>query len=198
MKNKRIVYILMLLSMITLQFGVMGKTPEQTLPNWAPQHPSPEFLRAAKILTSYFWGEPKTLQEKVLKERMERIAVPAWEFFGTLNDQEMSKLMKSKDLRMRYRTMRPRQQQALKAWLEVWRQNMKDLDSGWYQGGWQADWLVVLYKHGAKQDLSNVLCQFQIKNSRIVRAYLRIIQSDDKASHWAVPINFGYIRTRGE
>lgn len=79
-------------------------TPAKTatpLPEWAPENPSPEFLRAAKVLTPIPTegdGMENEILDKVLTEKWERVSVPAWEFFGTLSDEQVNRLFTSKPI----------------------------------------------------------------------------------------------------
>jgi hypothetical protein len=164
--------------------------PGVILPDWAPKNPSPEFIRAAKVLKP-IPPEPgkNDPQTQALVAKVKLVTVPAWEFFGTLSDQDISSLQAGTDVSLRYDSMSDKQRNALNNWLEVWRQTMKDIPEG---GGWKPDWLVVLYRYGAKEDLSNVLCTFKTKGNHIVQFWLQAIQSDGNLST-PVPCGLGYI-----
>jgi hypothetical protein len=145
------------------------------LPSWAPEHPSPEFLHAAKLL--------KAIPQEAEPYRPE--FVPCWELFGSLTDQQIAQLMTwryesrsnaSKDLVdvmvgngqgrvegdrlvMAFRSVSipmksfsPRQWQLYDEYAAVY--------GGTDQGPGKHDLLVDLYHAGAKQDLSNVELYF--------------------------------------
>jgi hypothetical protein len=143
------------------------------LPSWAPEHPSPEFLHAAKLLKAVpSEAEPYSPE-----------FVPCWELFGSLTDEQIAELMtpkyvphgmrfpsqedldallKSGDARVEgdhvvlafrclsvpIKSLSPRQRQLLDKYAAVY--------GGTDQGPGKHDLLVDLYHAGAEQDLSNV------------------------------------------
>jgi len=151
--------------------------PEQalqtSLPEWAPEHPSPEFLRAAKFL--------KAIPPEAQPYSPEY--VPCWELFGSLTDQQLTEFttwkyefrstrQTSKELvdimarngqgrvegdrvvmahrwvRVPMKSFSPRQRQLVDKYSAVY--------TGTDQGAGKHDLLVDLYHAGAKQDLANV------------------------------------------
>lgn len=163
------------------------------LPAWAPENPSPEFVRAAKILKPMPVEPVSNVQDQALDAKLKQVWVPAWEFFGTLSDEEISRLQTSKEIDLRYDAMRQDQRDALNRYLEVWRETMKNLPQGeGFEGGWQPDLMVELYKYGAREDLSNVLCKFKIRGNNIVAMFLHAVQSDGSLSR-PLPLGLGSI-----
>jgi hypothetical protein len=143
------------------------------LPSWAPEHPSLEFLRAAKLL--------KAIPPEAQPYSPEY--VPCWELFGSLTDKQIAELMtpkyashsmrfpskedadalvRSGDARVEgdhmviavrcvsvpIASFSPRQRQLLDKYAAVY--------TGTNQGPGKHDLLVDLYHAGAEQDLSNV------------------------------------------
>ncbi|NIO75939.1 MAG: hypothetical protein GTN69_08680 [Armatimonadetes bacterium] len=148
------------------------------LPNWAPENPSPEFLRAAKVL--------KPIPEEVMPYTP--LFPAAYEFFGTLSDEQIADFMKPKQQRTPIKTVAERGMRdvyketfgAQEVGDEfVWEQNMiylpvKSLTPAQraafenlfvaskeeVAGTSDDDLLVHLYKLGAEEDLSNVRIGF--------------------------------------
>jgi hypothetical protein len=143
------------------------------LPSWAPEHPSLEFLRAAKLL--------KAIPPEAQPYSPEY--VPCWELFGSLTDEQIAQFMAVKysshstrgtpnevvDAMVRSGQARvegdrivmagrwvcvpiesfsPRQRQLLDEYIAVY--------AGYNQPAGKHDLRVDLYHAGAKQDLSNV------------------------------------------
>jgi hypothetical protein len=87
----------------------VGKTSDLVLPSWTPKHPSPEFLRAAKIIRPV---PDEILQQfakelapgnKTLPAAMQRYAATfpaAYEFIGSLSDTQLAMFMKPRQLVM--------------------------------------------------------------------------------------------------
>jgi len=124
------------------------------LPEWAPEDPSPEFLRAAQVLkplpasadADYSAGE-------IMKRRATaRVAGPAlFELFGSLTDEQLQEFLTSGEIRLSVKEMTPRQRTALDAYFDKYAEAHKEDDSPLGR-----DQLVTLYKWGAEEDLSNV------------------------------------------
>jgi hypothetical protein len=123
------------------------------LPEWAPKNPSPEFLRAARVLRPIpadmmqNAGEAMQVPAAVLK-RYERWWPAGWEFFGTFSDAQIEQVLKTKFLRVHVRNLTPRQRKAFEAFMDA-------IDSA-LAGASRPEYRVSLYKFGAKKDLSNV------------------------------------------
>ena len=142
------------------------KKPTETLnvplPEWAPENPSPEFLRAARVLKP--WTEERAgeedLAQRALEERYNLTLPVAWELFGTLTDAQMERFFSTKEIRLPVRSLTGKQRLMLDRWFDAWRDAM--------QGeGRYPDWLVVLYKTGAREDLSNVDVGFDSAGHRV-------------------------------
>jgi len=157
--------------------------PVQTsvpLPVWAPASPSPEFLRAARVFRTWV-DEPAVTDEpelagRALQIRFHRTLVPAWEFFGSLTDEQIERFRSTKDLRIQVKDLTDKQRAALYHFFDVWRQEFKGVSSP--NTDFSEDWLVDLYKAGAKEDLSNVQIQFLVRGSGRVAMILRARQPD--------------------
>ena len=135
--------------------GAETRVTDVPLPEWAPENPSPEFLRAARVLKPL---PPEMLGGAAQGEaaleamlaRYTRSFAAAYEFFGTLSDEQIERFLSTKVIRLPVRSLTSAQRAALDNWFDVFRQAM--------EGGPPelADYLVVLYKEGAAEDLSNV------------------------------------------
>jgi len=153
---------------------VAASTP---LPHWAPKNPSPEFLRAARVLRP-MPDEVSVARDKgdmvgrAWSEKYHRTFVVAWEFFGSLTDQQIERFVATKRLRLLVKDLTPQQRAALYHYFDVWREQMKGVPVD-YQDQFGEDWLVELYRLGAKQDLSNVEITFDVRTSHIVRMMMR-------------------------
>jgi hypothetical protein len=186
---------LCILALLLLAAGGCARRAQQTtgprnvarqddLPSWAPEHPSPEFLRAAKLL--------KAVPSEAEPYRPE--FVPCWELFGSLTDQQIAAFTTWKyevrstrgmgeilDIWVRngqarvegdrfvlafrwvsvpVKSLSPRQRQLLDRYAAVY--------GGTDQGPGKHDLLVDLYHAGAKQDLSNVDLWFQAVGHLVV------------------------------
>jgi len=136
-----------------------------TLPSWAPDDPSPEFLRAWAVLkptpedefARFAEGDPARL---ALARRASRTWAAAYQFFGTLTDEQIERFLSTKQIAIPAKSLTPKQRRALDNWFEVWREVMKGLDG--------EDYLLLLYKMGAEEDLSNVRVRFIAHGSHAV------------------------------
>jgi len=135
-------------------------TPPRTaipLPEWAPKNPSPEFLRAAKVLKP-MPSEIEQAQSNVveggindaLTRRMRLTHTGAWELFGSLSDAQIGIFLRRRELRLSVRSLAPRHRTILDGWFHSWR-NLTGA-----AGGKMIDYQVLLYKLGAKENFSNV------------------------------------------
>jgi hypothetical protein len=158
-----------------------GKTPAAKatppagvgLPDWAPKNPSPEFLRAAKVL--------KPLPEDA-GGGGSPLTVAFYEMFGALTDQQIATFLERKqgkvgpdtpdsaralfkekygakevggelvysrnEVSVPFKSLTPAQRRAFERVQAVWSEAMKAEDN--------EDLLIKLYKIGAKENLSNV------------------------------------------
>jgi len=73
---------------LLLIFVVMGCSK---LPSWAPKNPSPEFVRAARVL--------KPLPP--VNHAVGLLDIPIWESFGALTDQQLNDFMKIQQVRLK-------------------------------------------------------------------------------------------------
>jgi hypothetical protein len=144
------------------------------LPDWAPKHPSPEFLRAARWL--------KPLPEEMLLEfagrngggpalleRFRRTMPASYELFGALDDRQIEHLRATHEVRIPVKSLTAKQRAALDHWFGTWRVAMEgaapDLE----------DYLTLIYKRGGKEDLSNVDVGFtsvKLEGGRIVAGHI--------------------------
>jgi hypothetical protein len=146
------------------------------LHGWAPKNPSPDFLRAAKVLKPMPSEKVGGFVGAAQAARLVRTYPAAWEFFGTLTDEQIHHFLTSRPVSMPgeesqastrvlipVKSLAPRQRAALDKYFDEWRRAM----SGTYRAddprafGF-ADRLVALYRFGAKEDLSNVDAGFNV------------------------------------
>ena len=172
-----------------------AQTADMPLPEWAPENPSPEFLRAARVIKP--WPEEFTparngteLTRKALHHRYISTLPAAWEFFGTLTDEQIERFLSTKSLRLRFVDLSGRQRAALLRYFDVFRESMKGLSPE--EQEYSEDLLVELYKLGAEEDLSNVEIEFLIRASGIVAMFMRSRQPDGGLSP-PVPAGLGHI-----
>ena len=158
---------------------------KMTLPDWAPKHPSPEFMRAWRVLrptpkeefTKFGEGDPERL---ALAEHASRTWAAAYEFFGTLTDAQMKQFFAERFIRMPVKSLSEKQRAALDGWFASWRRQMRG------QSGIPADLVVMLYKMGAQPDLSNVDVGFGAQSKgRRVHTRLWVRGTDGKDSSFA-------------
>jgi len=125
------------------------------LPEWAPKNPSPEFLRAAKVLKpmpdELLQGiVGRSAEGEALLQRYRGTMPASYEFFGTLDDRQIERLRTSHEIRIPAKALTPKQRAALNHWFEDWRAAMKGMRPE------LEDFLVSIYKIGGREDLSNV------------------------------------------
>lgn len=156
-----------------------AEKPAVPLPEWAPKNPSPEFLRAAKVLKPL----PPELLAKVASSGAATQAmvaqyrstwVPACEFFGALSDQQIEHFKSSREVRVPVKSMTRSQRRALDSYFDAWGKAMAGDPSF-------PDLLVMLYKDGAKEDLSNVDAGF-VSDGRGVNLQFWITRPDGSVS----------------
>jgi hypothetical protein len=144
----------------------VAQKPTLPLPEWAPKNPSPEFLRAAKVLKPLpldFMKSPESsAAENAARMKAAAIMWPAaYEFFGTLSDKQIERFLQAKPkyVAIPIKQLTQEQRAALDAYFEAWRQAYKGQSAipGNPDFG---DCLVMLYRMGAKRDLSNVVAGF--------------------------------------
>jgi len=141
-----------------------ARAADVILPEWAPKNPSPEFLRAAKVLKPLppemlqSMGQGSQAGEAMLK-RYSTTFPALYEFFGTLTDQQRDRFVSAGEVRVKVKQLTPQQRTALDNWFEEFRKAMKGASLG------VDDYKVMLYKAGAAQDLSNVDVGFSTKTA---------------------------------
>jgi hypothetical protein len=141
--------------------GGVRKVRGVIVPAWAPKNPSPEFLRAAKVLkplpddfrTSTLPGP----ERQVALRRYAMTTSAIYEFFGTLSDEQIQKFVTSGEIRIPVKELTASQRKALNTCFERCDEANKDYPT-------IEESLVNLYKHGAAQDLSNVDVGFKMHN----------------------------------
>ncbi len=177
-----------------------NSTKRQPLPEWAPKKPSKEFLRAAKVLKPRP-GEVSEqqvrsdLSQRALSKRYWSTMPAAWEFFGTLTDQQIARFLSGESVRMRVKDLSKKQRATLERFFEVWREAFKGVSP--LDPEYGEDWLVALYKIGAKEDLSNVEVVFDVRGSGIARMRLFVRRPDGSLSP-ALPMGLGQVAVRGD
>ncbi len=158
--------------------GQVRQTTDVPLPEWAPEDPSPEFLRAARVLRP---PPPETQPtsnvgpglSEALVGRMERVLYPAaYEFFGTLTDEQIERFVSTKEMRVAVKSMTAPQRRPLEAWLDAFVEAMKGGPPEYH------DLRVMLYKLGAKDDLSNVDAGFTAQGGHAVHIHFWVRQPD--------------------
>ena len=92
------------------------------LPDWAPANPSPEFLRAASVLKSIYTKpqEGAATASAGMDERLYLVGPAVWELFGTLTDEQMAQLRRSKETRVQAKQMSDKQKAALNIFVDTW------------------------------------------------------------------------------
>lgn len=171
-RPRRVVHlvVLVVMSVALAPLGCGGRSPgtppaahppgaaQASLPEWAPKHPSPEFLRALKVLKPMPLAALRlpgaTDGENAIEARQATVMWPAaYEFFGTLSDAQVERFLTSKQVLIPVKSLTPPQRRAFDKWANAW--------SEWRAGGYRdADYLVIIYKMGARRDLSNVRVGF--------------------------------------
>jgi len=154
------------------------------LPSWAPKNPSKEFLRAARVL--------KPIPAEA--EPYSPMHLAAWEFFGSLTDAQIAAFQKREQVSLPVASLKPDLQEYMKTkegarevggklvynTHQVWvdyksftpqqRKAFDGMVKAWSEAarGDHRDLLVLLYKLGAKKDLSNVHVGFHVSGGHAV------------------------------
>jgi hypothetical protein len=156
------------------------RAPEATdlpLPEWAPANPSPEFLRAAKVLKPLplemlkSLGGQRQVPELVLR-RYVGIWPAAYEFFGTLTDEQIKHFRNTGEVRIRMGDLTEEQRKAFDHFIEARNRAL------------EGDLLVSFYKAGATKDLSNVEVGFLDEGGHIVSLRWWVLNQQDPAKSW--------------
>ena len=165
------------------------KKPTETvnvpLPEWAPENPSPEFLRAARVLKpmpdealQLPPGEAPQGMNAML-QRYRGTFRASYEFFGALDDRQIERFRATKEVRIPVKSLTARQRAALDHWFENYRTIMKGT------GPEFEDYLTFVYKMGGSEDLSNVDVGFLApggKGGHIVHIYFWVRTPDGKVN----------------
>jgi hypothetical protein len=155
------------------------------LPEWAPKNPSPEFLRAARVLKPLpdellqpAAGEAPSGINAVLR-RYRGTFQASYEFFGALDDRQIERFRATKQVRIPVRSLAAKQRAELDHWFESYRTVMRGT------GPEFEDYLTSLYKMGGKKDLSNVDVGFLAPggtSGHIVHIYFWVRMPDGKVN----------------
>jgi hypothetical protein len=145
---------------------------------WQVLKPTPD-----EAFTRFGEGDPSRL---ALAKRVSQTWAAAFEFFGTLSDGQMKRFLSTREIRMPVGSLGARQRAALDNWFERWRVVMKS------NGTVPEDFLVVLFKMGAREDLSNVDVGFTAKTTgRRVHTIFWVRQPNGKET--SVVNDFAYM-----
>jgi hypothetical protein len=164
------------------------------LPAWAPENPSPEFLRAARVIEPQPeefrpTADESELTRLALQQRYRRTLVPAWELFGTLSDHQIDQLIHAKSIDLRYVDLTEKQRSTLLRYFDAHRDAFAGLSAE--EHGYGEDPLVELYKAGAAEGLSNVEIEFATRRaSGIVVMWVWVRQADGTRA-LAFPVGLG-------
>jgi hypothetical protein len=161
------------------------------LPEWAPKNASPEFLRAARVIEAdppeFYRREGEADQaNRAYWHKMTRWLPTAWELFGTLSDEQMEQFLAGKEIREPVKSLTKKQQAILNRLFEDYRREMKGVPE-------MEDWLVELYRLGAREDLSNVDVVFPYRASGIAALVFRVQQPGGEPLH--SPARLGMVRS---
>jgi hypothetical protein len=100
-----------------------------------------------------------------------------YELFGSLTDDQIDQFRTTKEVLVPIRSLSPEQRAALDRWFDAWRSARLGYAPGEFE--WvEDDYLVLLYKWGAKEDLSNVEVGFDVPEGHPVHMRWQIVQAD--------------------
>jgi hypothetical protein len=145
--------------------------PDVVLPGWAPEDPSPELLRAARVLKPMpaESGPPANLPQeafRALTAFKQKTDPLCWELFGSLPDEVIERFLASEKVEMRVPGLTQKQRGALEAVLT----SFEDLRLQ----GEEMDLRLVLYRDGAREDLSNVNIGFKVMGDGVVCFFAKV------------------------
>ncbi|UCC67631.1 MAG: hypothetical protein JSV79_11000 [Armatimonadota bacterium] len=152
-------------------------TPAKTsvpLPDWAPEDPSPEFLRAAKVLRGVPMdavgrGDLPEQSWRALLAYMKRVNPTLWRLFGSLSDAQIDSFLAAKRIAIAVPDLTPGQMAALDAVLDANKGNEMEME-----GVTVPDFRTLLYKMGAAEDLSDVTIGFTIEGANTLSFNARV------------------------
>jgi hypothetical protein len=156
------------------------------LPDWAPENPSPEFIRAARVLKplpieELLGGDQGGQGMAAMAESMKRFWPTLYEFFGTLSDEQTERFLSSSEeqpkILIPVKSLTAKQRVALENFFGVYRESVKGSLPQELQG--MDDYRVMLYKMGAREDLSNVQVGVVAQGGHAVHILFCITRSDD-------------------
>jgi hypothetical protein len=155
------------------------ETVDVPLPDWAPENPSKEFLRAAQVLkpapTDDLTRGDVPEEVRVLVVELKRRCDPVlWELFGSLSDEQIARFQETERLALSVKEMTPRQRAILDAFLDA----NKGLEAQ-VEGQPIPDLRVGLYKAGAHEDLSNVEARFEIEGADMLSFVCQVDGKED-------------------
>ncbi|NIM07263.1 MAG: hypothetical protein GTN69_08645 [Armatimonadetes bacterium] len=157
-----------------------GNAAAVSLPEWTPEDPSPEFLRAAKVLKplppEMFQGmaQGNKAMETMLA-RMHEFWPALYELFGTLTDEQIEKFLSAKEIRIPFKSLTAKQSAALDNWFAKYREAMQGLPP---ELKLMEDYKIQLYREGADEDFSNVKVGFAAQQGHMVHIQFWIRKSD--------------------
>jgi hypothetical protein len=155
------------------------ETVNVPLPEWAPENPSPEFLRAARVLRGVPMdvvgrGDVPEQSWRAMLEYMKRINPTLWQLFGSLSDAQIESFLAAKRIAVAVRDLTPGQVTALDAVLEANKGNEMEIS-----GVTLPDFRTLLHKMGAAEDLSNVTVGFTIEGANTLSFNARVAGNTD-------------------
>ncbi len=166
--------------------------PSIPLPEWAPENPSPEFLRAARVLRPM----PREMLEQaaegqqamdVFLRQLTQTWTATYGLFGSMDDQ-IERFREAKRVYIPVASMTREQRAALDRWFEVWQTAM---GGGTPPGAeFLGDYLVFLYKQGAMEDLSNVEVGVDVPEGMAVHLRFRVRQRDGSLNTPGITFEF--------
>jgi len=164
------------------QKPIAAPTPpkaEVPLPDWAPKNPSPEFLRAARVLRgvpmdAVARGDMPEQSWRALLGYMRQINPTLWQLFGSLTDAQIDSFLSTKKIAIPARDLAPKQRAALAAVLDANKGSPIEMS-----GVGLPDFRTLLYKMGATEDLSNVTVGFTIEGANMLSFNARVAGTKD-------------------
>jgi hypothetical protein len=146
------------------------------LPEWAPEEPSEEFLRAVEVLGSLPSEELRAAaaanpeMEAFVTALLEVLWPRAFELFGSLTDQQVEKFLAQREIRLYIPSLPASQKTALDNWIEA-AGEVAALAPGVALPADgvppQERFLALLREEGAAEDLSNVDVGFRTERGAV-------------------------------
>jgi hypothetical protein len=162
---------------------------EAALPEWAPEEPSEEFLRAVEVLGFLPTDELERMRqtgpemEAFVTAVLEVLWPRAFELFGALTDEEVEEFRAHREVRLFVPSLPPPQKTALDSWIEA-ASEVAALVPGAGPPGQglppEKLFLALLREEGAAEDLSNVDVGFAARGG-VVGVYFWSDVSDSGA-----------------